>query len=319
MIGPILYAMIFIGVLMIVEGVYLLIFGKAHRKESSVNRRLQLLEKGGDREEVLLQLRKERQRHEDAGEIPFFSIVFQKAAQANVPWSPTTIVLIMLALAGVAYVVFTVGTNSSPLVRAVVALALGYASVFIWLRNKAKRRLADFEEQLPDAVELIVRSLRIGHPISSAINIVAQEMADPLGSEFGIIADESAYGMPVTDSLDRLAERVDVPDLRFLAVAVNIQTQSGGNLAEILEGLSQVVRSRFKLFRKINAITAEARWSGWFLSLFPVAALFLVQLVDPAYYDKVSDHPAFVPGTIAVIVMLVINVIFMRWMVNIKV
>ena len=199
------------------------------------------------------------------------------------------------------------------------ALALGYAAVFIWLRNKAKRRLAMFEEQLPDAVDLIVRSLRIGHPISSAINIVASEMPDPLGSEFGMIADEAAYGMPVTESLDRLAARIDVSDLRFLAVAVNIQTQSGGNLAEILDGLSQVIRARFKLFRKVNAITAEARWSGWFLSLFPVVALFGVQIVEPAYYDKVADHPVFVPGTIVVIVMLVINVIFMRWMVNIKV
>ena len=90
-------------------------------------------------------------------------------------------------------------------------------------------------------------------------------------------------------------------------------------MAEILDGLSQVIRARFKLFRKVNAITAEARWSGWFLSLFPVVALFGVQIVEPAYYDKVADHPVFVPGTIAVIVMLVINVIFMRWMVNIKV
>lgn len=319
MIGPILYAMIFIGVLMIVEGIYLLIFGKTHRRESSVNRRLQLLEKGGDREEVLVQLRKERARHEEAGEIPFFSIVFKKAAHANVPWSPTTIILLMLALSLAAFVIFTIGTNSSVFVRVIVALALGYAAVFIWLRNKAKRRLAMFEEQLPDAVDLIVRSLRIGHPISSAINIVASEMPDPLGTEFGIIADESAYGMPVTESLDRLAERIEVNDLRFLAVAVNIQTQSGGNLAEILDGLSQVIRARFKLFRKVNAITAEARWSGWFLSLFPVVALFAVQIVEPAYYDKVADHPIFVPGTIAVVVLLVINVIFMRWMVNIKV
>jgi tight adherence protein B len=225
----------------------------------------------------------------------------------------------MLALSLAAFVIFTIGTNSSAFVRAIVALVLGYAAVFIWLRNKAKRRLAMFEEQLPDAVDLIVRSLRIGHPISSAINIVASEMPDPLGTEFGIIADESAYGMPVTESLDRLAERIEVSDLRFLAVAVNIQTQSGGNLAEILDGLSQVIRARFKLFRKVNAITAEARWSGWFLSLFPVVALFGVQIVEPAYYDKVADHPVFVPGTIAVIVMLVINVIFMRWMVNIKV
>ena len=319
MLGPILYAMIFIGVLMIIEGVYLLIFGKKHSRESSVNRRLRLLEKGADREEVLIKLRKEQERHQNAKEIPLLSIVFQKAAQANIPLAPSTIVLMMIAIAMAAFVIFSIGTGASILVRVVVALALGYAAVFLWLRNKAKRRLAQFEEQLPDAVDLIVRSLRIGHPFSSAVNIVAQEMQDPLGTEFGIIADESTYGMPVTESLDRLAGRIDVPDLRFLAVAVTIQTQSGGNLAEILNGLSQVIRARFKLFRKVAAITAEAKWSGWFLSIFPIIALLLVQVVEPEYYDRVSDHPLFVPGTIAVAIMLVVNVFFMRWMVKVKV
>ncbi|MEM8753765.1 MAG: type II secretion system F family protein [Pseudomonadota bacterium] len=319
MLGPVLYAMIFIGVLMIIEGVYLLFFGKKHSNEKTVNRRLRMLEQGADREEVLVKLRKEQERHQNARDIPLLSVVFHKAAQANIAISPFTIVMIMLAIAAVAFVIFTIGTSSNILVRAVVALVLGYASVFIWLRNKAKRRLSQFEEQLPDAVDLIVRSLRIGHPFSSAVNIVAQEMQDPLGTEFGIIADESAYGMPVTESLDRLAGRVEVQDLRFLAVAVTIQTQSGGNLAEILNGLSEVIRARFKLFRKVAAITAEARWSGWFLSIFPIIALLLVQIVEPEYYSRVDDHPLFVPGTVAVAILLVINVFFMRWMVNIKV
>lgn len=319
MIGPVIYAMIFIGVLMIIEGVYLLIFGRSHSREATVNRRLRLLQRGADREEVLVKLRKEQERHQNARGIPLFSIVFEKAAQANVPLAPSTLVILMLALAATAFVVFTVATPAALLVRVTVALAVGYATVFLWLRNKAKRRLQQFEEQLPDAVDLIVRSLRIGHPFTSAVNIVAQEMPDPLGSEFGIIADESTYGMPVTESLDRLAGRVDVPDLRFLAVAVTIQAQSGGNLAEILNGLSQVVRARFKLFRRVTAITAEARWSGWFLSIFPIIALLLVQIVQPDYYDRVSDHPLFVPGTILVAVLLVVNVFFMRWMVNIRV
>ena len=144
-------------------------------------------------------------------------------------------------------------------------------------------------------------------------------MPDPLGTEFGIIADEATYGMPVTDALDRMAERVPVPDLRFLAIAVNIQATSGGNLAEILDGLSKVIRSRFKLFRKVKAITAEARWSGWFLSIFPIVALLLVQVVEPQYYDRVSDHPLFIPGAIVTFFLLIVNIIFMRILVNIKV
>ena len=116
-----------------------------------------------------------------------------------------------------------------------------------------------------------------------------------------------------------MAARVDVPDLRFLAVAVNIQSQSGGNLAEILDGLSKVVRSRFKLFRRVKAITAEARWSGWFLSVFPVLALMMVLLIRPNYYEDASTHPLFVPLTIVVIVLLIVNIFFMRMLVNIKV
>jgi tight adherence protein B len=125
--------------------------------------------------------------------------------------------------------------------------------------------------------------------------------------------------MSVTDAIDRMAARVPVGDLRFLAVAINIQATSGGNLAEILEGLSRVIRARFKLFRKVRAITAEARWSGWFLSVFPIIALLLVQVVQPDYYDRVSDHPLFLPGAIVTFIMLVVNIIFMRWLVNIKV
>ncbi len=108
-------------------------------------------------------------------------------------------------------------------------------------------------------------------------------------------------------------------DLRFLAVAVKIQSQSGGNLAEILEGLAKVIRSRFKLFRRVRAITAEAKWSGWFLSIFPLVALVIINVMQPGYYDDVQNTPVFVPAAIIVAVMLFVNVIFMRMMVNIKV
>jgi tight adherence protein B len=161
--------------------------------------------------------------------------------------------------------------------------------------------------------------LRVGHPINAAIAIVAREMPDPLGTEFGLIADEATYGMNLNDALDRLASRVPVPDLRFFTIAVNIQSTSGGNLAEVLEGLSKVIRARFKLFRKVRAITAEARWSGWFLSVFPIIALLLVQLVKPDYYEAVEDHVLFVPGAIVTAVLLVLNIFFMRALVNIKV
>ena len=116
-----------------------------------------------------------------------------------------------------------------------------------------------------------------------------------------------------------MAERIDMQDLRFLAVAVSIQQKSGGNLAEILEGLAKVIRSRFKLFRRVKAITAEAKWSGMFLSAFPVLALIGINLAQPNYYDAVMETKFFIPACLVVAGFLVTNYVFMRIMVNIKV
>ena len=135
----------------------------------------------------------------------------------------------------------------------------------------------------------------------------------------GVISDEAAYGRDMGEALKAMAERIGTQDLRFLAVAVSIQSQSGGNLAEILDGLSKVIRSRFKLFRRVKAITAEAKWSGKFLSGFPIAALIMVNLLKPDYYDKVKETSYWVPACLFVAVMLTVNIFVMRALTNIKV
>lgn len=316
---PLIYAFIFVGVFMMVEGAYLVIYGKTLKREKKINRRLALLQDGKDTEEVLSILRLEREGAEKNERIPVIGPLVEMARHAAITLSIMQIVISLVGLIVLSFVLLTVFTGAVVQIRIVVALIVGYAAFYMWLRGKAKKRISLFEEQLPDALDLMVRSLRVGHPMNSAIGIVAHEMTDPLGTEFGLIADETTYGMTITDALDRLAERVPVPDLRFVAIAINIQSTSGGNLAEILAGLSAVIRARFKLFRKVRAITAEARWSGWFLSVFPVIALLMVQVVQPDYYDRVSDHPLFLPGAILTVILLIVNVIFMRILVNIKV
>ncbi|MGC9419403.1 MAG: type II secretion system F family protein [Rhodovulum sp.] len=316
---PIIYGLIFVSVLALVEGLYLTVFGKSISLNAKVNRRLEMLEKGTSREQVLEQLRKEMHQHMNARGIPLYSLLADKAQKANIAFTPIQLIMIMALLAAVAFLGLTVGTAAALPVRALVAVAMGIGGVYVWVNKKAKKRLGLIEEQLPDAVELMVRSLRVGHPFVSAINIVAKEVPDPLGSEFGIIADEAAYGRDVGEALKDLAERCDMQDLRFLAVAVTIQQQSGGNLAEVLDGLAKVIRSRFKLFRRVKAITAEAKWSGMFLSGFPIAAIIMISVLKPDYYDEVKETAAFIPAAIAVGVFLVVNVIFMRIMVNIKV
>ena len=317
--APLIYILIFVAVVVLVEGLYLTVFGKSISLNNRVSRRLALLEKSGNREQVLDQLRKEMGQHLKARGIPLYSILATKAQKANIAFSPQQLIMIMVGLSIFAFGGLTIGTNAEPAVRALMAVAMGVGGVYVWVSRKAKKRMDLMEEQLPDAVELMVRSLRVGHPFSSAIGIVAKEVPDPLGTEFGMIADEAVYGRDISEALKEFAERMDSQDLRFLAVAVTIQQTSGGNLAEILHGLAQVIRARFKLFRRVRAITAEAKWSGMFLSAFPIGALLMIQMIQPTYFDDVKDTPAFIPAALVVGVLLVINVIFMKVMVNIKV
>lgn len=316
---PIIYGLIFVAVLLLVEGIYLLIFGKSISLNSKVNRRLELLEKGGGREQVLEQLRKEATQHLNSKTIPLYSVLAEKAQKANIAFSPGALIGMMGLLSVVAFMGLAIGTSASPAVRLTVSVLMGVGAVYFWVNGKAKKRIALAQEQLPDAVELMVRSLRVGHPFSSAIQIVSKEVADPMGTEFGMIADEAAYGRNVAESLRDMAERLDMQDLRFLAVAVSIQQTSGGNLAEILEGLAKVIRSRFRLFRRVKAITAEAKWSGMFLSGFPLGVLAIIQLTKPTFYDTVKDTEYFIPAALIVFMFLGMNMMFMKIMTNIKV
>ncbi|MFK7763206.1 MAG: type II secretion system F family protein [Roseobacter sp.] len=316
---PIIYGLIFIGVLVLVEGLYLVTFGKSISLNSRVSRRLEMLDKGTGREEVLEKLRKEMQQHMKSKSIPLYSLLGEKAQKAAIAFTPRQLIMIMGLLAIVAFMGLTVGTATSLPVRIVMSVGIGVGAVYFWVSHKANKRLSMIEEQLPDAVELMVRSLRVGHPFTSAVQIVASEVQDPLSSEMGIIADESAYGRDVGDALKEMAERLDMQDLRFLAVAVHIQQTSGGNLAEILAGLAKVIRARFRLFRRVKAITAEAKWSGKFLSGFPIMALIVINLGDPTYYDEVRDHAMFIPACFAVGIFLALNLFVMRILTDIKV
>ena len=317
--APIIYIVIFIAVLAIVQGAYLVIFGKSISMDGKVNRRLDLLEKGGGREQVLEQLRKEMTQHMKSQSIPLYSILASKAQKANIAFTPSQLIMIMVVVSFMAFVGLTVGTAVSPQVRIVLAILMGVGGVFVWINGKAKKRMSMIEEQLPEAIELMVRSLRVGHPFTSAISIVANEVADPLGTEMGVISDEAAYGRDIGECLKAMAERLDMQDMRFLAVAVTIQQTSGGNLAEILDGLAKVIRSRFRLFRRVAAITAEAKSSGKLLSGFPIVAMIAVNVVEPTYFDEVMEAPVFIPACLVVAGLLIANLFVMRALVNIKV
>ena len=318
-IEPLIYIGIFVGVVLLVQGIYLMVFGKSVSMNARVNRRLSMMEKGDTREDVLAKLRKEMDQHMTSRGVPLYSLIADKAQKANIAFTPQQLMIVMVALGVVAFIVMSILTGAALPLRILLAVAMGIGAVYYWVNSKAKKRIGLIEEQLPDAVELMVRSLRVGHPFVTAINTVAKEVADPLGSELGVIADEAAYGKDVAESIGNMADRLDIQDLRFLAVAVGIQQTSGGNLAEILQGLANVIRARFRLFRRVRAITAEAKWSGNFLSVFPVLALVGINVMQPDYYSEVIGTVYFIPAAAVVLVMLIVNVVVMRMMVNIKV
>jgi tight adherence protein B len=316
---PIIYIIIFISVLALVQGAYLVMFGKSISMNGKVNRRLELLEKGGGREQVLEQLRKEMTQHMKSQSIPLYSILASKAQKANIAFSPSQLIMLMGFVSVAAFMALTIGTAVDVMVRALVAVGMGIGGVFMWVNGKAKKRMAMIEEQLPDAIELMVRSLRVGHPFAAAIQIVAKEVPDPFGTEMGVISDETAYGRDIGETLKAMAERLDMQDLRFLAVAVTIQQQSGGNLAEILAGLAVVIRARFRLFRRVKAITGEAKMSGKILSSFPLLCVVGINLIKPDYFDEVMGTPVFIPACLIVGAFLIANLIVMRALVDIKV
>src|SRR5262249_27593373 len=149
------------------------------------------------------------------------------------------------------------------------------------------RRIARFSELLPDAIDVIVRGLRVGYPLPAALELVAREMPDPIGSEFGMTADEISFGQDLRTAVENLHRRVGQDDLPFLLMAINVQSQTGGNLAEILTGLSRLLRNRGKLALKIRALSADGRMSAIVLSLVPFILFGGITLISPSYFAEV--------------------------------
>lgn len=214
--------------------------------------------------------------------------------------------------------VFTIGAVSSIFGPRPVSLLAGaggaLAIVYNVLRYKRAKRIAEFELQLPDAIDVIVRSLRAGHPFPTAMSLVAKELPDPVGLEFTIAFEELTFGLDMRSVMSNFARRVGSPDLRFFVTSVTIQNQSGGNLSEILSRLSGVMRERATLRHKVKAMTAEARASAIIMTLLPIGVVFAVGFLDPSYYGDVWDNPSFKTLLYLATVLLVMGNIIMRQM-----
>ncbi|MGH6769633.1 MAG: type II secretion system F family protein [Xanthobacteraceae bacterium] len=272
-----------------VEGIYLLFFaGGSYRK--NVNRRLRLLKNQPDRENLLVQLRRERGLTADGGYSLWMESLNRLVLQSGLTIGVTKI-LVFSVIAAVGSFILAVITRGNVLHAFLIALFCGVVLPYLTLRILRGRRQKAFGAQFPDALDMIVRSLRAGHPVPIALTMVAREMADPIGSEFGIVVDEITYGADLETALRNLYFRIGQDDLPLFVTAVAIQGSTGGNLGEILQNLSGVIRQRFKMRRKIRALAAEGRASALILSSLPIAMFLIIQLVAPDFYASVWDIP----------------------------
>lgn len=228
--------------------------------------------------------------------------------------------VLLLGLAALSALMFLawgllLGHGPSAMAAAPVsALAL----LFFFFKRMRQRRIARFAELLPDSIDVIVRAVRVGYPLPLALDLVAREMPNPVGAEFKAVCDEITFGQDMRTAIENLYRRVGQEDLLFLVVAINVQYQTGGNLAEILSRLSRLIRHRARLRLKISALSAEGRVSALVLSLMPLILFGGISLISPGYFTEVRDHPLVEPALIYAAMSLLVGNIIMHRMVNFK-
>lgn len=199
---------------------------------------------------------------------------------------------------------------------AIVIAVLVPVLVLLGLRDKRRAQLI---AQLPDALDLMARSLRAGYPLNASIRTVAETMPDPIATEFGIVVDQISYGDELVVAIGKLADRVPVEDFRYLAASVAIQHGTGGNLGRVLTVLAQVIRGRAMMRRKIKAMSAEGRISALILSCIPFLMVGLNSFLTPEYYGGVVNDPLFLPLALAALGLITTNALVMVKLVSFKI
>ena len=299
-------------------------------KIAAVNRRLSMIRQGTDRAEIVARLRKSAPSEFADLPGPVAAILRSLQRTLLAAGAPLTLgqmlfwmaVVFALACAFILLGAALAGLSITPgviLLAVVFAFSLSFGLPYVVLNMIAQRQRKKLEQQFPIALDIFVRALRSGHPIASAIDLLTNEMEDPIGSEFGLVADEVSYGAELTDALAAMAERWDLDDIRMFVVSLSVQIETGGNLAEILENLSNVIRARASLYRKVRALSSEGRMTGWILTVLPVLTFIGMFLVNPGFYLNVARDPIFLFGLPTLIAVYFLGVFWIRKLVDIKV
>jgi tight adherence protein B len=304
-------------------------FARSRAEGHAINLRLKMIGRGRSHSETMNLLRRESSI--PAGLPPLIDGIARKFERTLIQAQmtiPTGRLMLLILIAPVVIFFFIVlmmaglgmGVSFGRLVMsAAFAGALGAAVPLMFFNFKATRTRKRMQEQFPVALDVFVRGLRAGHPIAAALDLLTVEMPDPIGTQFGIVVDEVTYGAELRDALQNMAERWDMEDMRMFVVSLSVQNETGGNLAEILENLTKVIRERQSMYMKVRALSSEGRMTAVMLTVLPILTFIELFLLNPGFFLDVADDPWFVPGFAFLLIMYLTGFFIIRKMIDLKV
>jgi len=313
----VIYIIVFCAVLLAVQGTYWFVT-EQRRVQGAVNRRLLLVKQTGSAQEVFETLKRER------GLIGLqnkrFSRLNELILQSGLRLDQKLLIIVAFLLGLLFFMLLGLAFGYG-LLSFIFSVIFAAVSMVIFLAIVRRKRIARFSEQLPDAIDVIVRGVKSGYPFTVALGLVSKEMNDPIGTEFGMTSDEISFGSDIGSALDNLFHRVGHEDLLYLIMSLKIQNQTGGNLAEILSRLARLLRERAILRLKVRAVSAEGRLSGVFLTAMPFLLFTIISLMRPDYFfnDVVGNHPLTMPALVLGLAMLLVGNVIIYRMVSFKV
>ena len=319
----IILVLVFITVLLLLEGAYLLWKSYKGPKAKKIETRLRALSASGDTSQETRLLR--QRMLSDVPVVERFLLSIAKAQrldkfilQAGLGWTVSRLLLICAAFGAIALMFMVSTTNQSLLLSGLVA-AVFAAAPLLYVSYQRSARLGKFERQLPEALDLITRALRSGHAFSSALQMVGEEMAEPIAGEFSIVHDEVNFGVALQQALTNLSERIPLTDLRYFIVSVLIQRESGGNLTEVLGNLSRLIRERLKLMARVRVLSSEGRLSAWVLGIMPFALAGVLYLVNPEFMSPLWTDPIGISIIKYMLILMAFGVLVLSRIIKIRV
>jgi tight adherence protein B len=296
----IIYIIIFGAVLLAVQGGYWL-FVEQRRSRGAVNRRLVLAKQSSSAQETFEALKRERGLA--VIDTKHFRQLNDLLVQTGLRLDGKLLIVIAFSAGGLFFLLFGFAFGFG-LLSFLLSAICSLLALVLFLAVIRRRRIAKFSEQLPDAIDVIVRGVKSGYPFTVALGLVGKEMGDPIGTEFGMTSDEISFGSEIGSALDHLFERVGHADLLYMIMSLKIQMQTGGNLSEILSRLARLLRERAMLRLKVKAISAEGRLSAVFLTVMPFVIFGVVTLLQPDYFYSIRNHWITMPALVLGFLML---------------